>query len=106
MGKCSPTATRGHDIPAAITSPHDQRAHGLLQDLTEDQRPRVLTRQPLPEPSLPNSPGKAISARLDLVGAAQPSGADPGGERGERGSVAYRRSARLRARSAASAGLR
>jgi hypothetical protein len=49
----------GHDIPAAVTSPHDQRAHGLLQDLTEDQRPRVLTRQPLPEPSLPNSPGKS-----------------------------------------------
>jgi hypothetical protein len=47
----------GHDIPAAVTSPHDQRAHGLLQDLTEDQRPRVPTRQPLPEPSLPNSPG-------------------------------------------------
>jgi len=30
-----------------------------LQDLTDDQRPRVLTRQPLPKPSLPNSPGKS-----------------------------------------------
>jgi hypothetical protein len=47
----------GHNIPAAITSPHDQRAHGLLQDLTEDQSPKVLTRQPLPAPSLPNNPG-------------------------------------------------
>src|SRR4030095_13388947 len=59
MVKCSPATTPGHDIPAAVTSPHDQRAHDLLQDLTEDQRPRVLTRQPLPEPSLANSPGKS-----------------------------------------------
>jgi hypothetical protein len=29
----------GHHIPAAVTSPHDQRAHSLLQDLTEDQSP-------------------------------------------------------------------
>jgi hypothetical protein len=28
-----------HDIPAAVTPPHDQRAHDLLQDLTEDPSP-------------------------------------------------------------------
>jgi hypothetical protein len=48
----------GPNIPAAVTSPHDQRAHGLLQDLTKDQCPTVLTRQPLPEPSLPKTPGQ------------------------------------------------
>jgi hypothetical protein len=46
MVRCSPATTRGHDIPAAVTSPHNQRAHRLLQDLTKDQSRRVLTRQP------------------------------------------------------------
>src|SRR5215472_2300172 len=32
MAKCSP-AHPGHVIPSAVTSPHDQRAHGLPQDL-------------------------------------------------------------------------
>jgi hypothetical protein len=47
----------GHDIPVAVSPPHDQRAHGLPQDL-QGQKRRVLTRRPLPEPSLPNRPGK------------------------------------------------
>jgi hypothetical protein len=58
MVKCSPQQP-GVRHPSSVTSPHDQRAHGLLQDLNEDQRRRVLTHQPLPEPSLPNSPGKS-----------------------------------------------
>jgi hypothetical protein len=44
----NPTSTRARS--------RTWRAHGLLQDLTEDQSRTVLTRQPLPEPSLSNSP--------------------------------------------------
>jgi hypothetical protein len=51
MARCSPTKL-GHDIPSAVRSPHDRRAHGLPQDL-KGQKRRVLTRQPLPMPSLP-----------------------------------------------------
>jgi hypothetical protein len=57
MAKCSPQ-TSGHVIPSAVASPHDQPAHGLPQDLN-GQMSRVLTRQPLPTPSLPNPPGKS-----------------------------------------------
>jgi hypothetical protein len=32
MVECSPS-TMGHDIPVAVSPPHDQRAHGLPQDL-------------------------------------------------------------------------
>jgi hypothetical protein len=32
MAKCSPH-TAGHVIPAAVSPPHDQRAHSLPQDL-------------------------------------------------------------------------
>jgi len=53
------TQDKGHDIPAAVTSPHDQRAHGLPQDLTSDQMIGVLTRQPLPTPTLPKPAGKS-----------------------------------------------
>ena len=56
MAKCSPQHT-GHVIPAAISPPHDQRAHGLPQDL-RGQMSGVLTRRPLPEPSLPKRPDK------------------------------------------------
>ncbi len=55
MARCAP-ASPGHVIPSAVTSPHDQRAHGLPQGL-KSQMSGVLTRQPLPEPSLPN-PGR------------------------------------------------
>ena len=58
MAKCSPK-TMGHDIPAAVTSPHDQRAHGLPQDLKDGQMSGVLTRQPLPTPTLPKPAGKS-----------------------------------------------
>jgi len=53
MAKCSPQQA-GHVIPAAVSPPHDQRAHGLPQDLHRSEEESVLTRRPLPEPSLPN----------------------------------------------------
>jgi len=56
MVKCLTANLTGHVIPAAITPPHDQQAHGLPKDL-QGQIRRVLTHQPLPEPSLPNMPG-------------------------------------------------
>jgi len=33
--------------PSSDSPPHDQRAHGLPQDLNSDQMSGVLTRQPL-----------------------------------------------------------
>jgi hypothetical protein len=51
-----------HVIPAAVSPPHDRRAHGLPQDL-EGLMSGVLTRQPLPEPSLPKPPGKCHEMR-------------------------------------------
>ena len=57
MVQCSPSAM-GHVIPAAVSPPHDQRAHGLPQDL-EGPMSGVLTRQPLPEPSLPKQPDES-----------------------------------------------
>ena len=50
------TAPRGTSSHQLSLSPHDQRAHGLPQDL-KGQMVKVLTRQPLPEPSLPATPG-------------------------------------------------
>ncbi len=58
MVKGSPVHNPRPDIPAAVMSPHDQQAHGLLQDLN-DQCPRVLTHQPLPTPTLPHRIGKS-----------------------------------------------
>jgi hypothetical protein len=80
----------GHDIPAAVTSPHDQRAHDLLQDLTNYQCPRVLTRRPLPEPSLPNSPAQAIRHPTRAVALLdqQPRLAEPAGSAGRAGIAA------------------
>jgi len=47
-----PSQAAGHVIPAAVTPPHDQRAHSLPPDLNGPDSKQVLTRQPLPEPSL------------------------------------------------------
>jgi 8-oxo-dGTP diphosphatase len=58
------TTLLGHVIPSAVPPPHDQRAHSLPQDLTGQIR-RVLTRQPLPEPSCLSRPAQPIrSGRL------------------------------------------
>jgi hypothetical protein len=56
MVKCSPSSGARH--PSSGSPPHDQRAHGLPQDL-EGLMSGVLTRQPLPEPSLPKPPGES-----------------------------------------------
>jgi hypothetical protein len=68
MAKCSPSQAMGHDIPAAVTPPHDQRAHGLPQDLqrsdeesadppaaTRTEPAETARRKPLDGDSLPGS---------------------------------------------------
>src|SRR5436190_18900978 len=56
---------RGDVIPSAVQPPHDQRAHSLPQDLKGQMR-RVLTRQPLPEPSCLNRLTEPIRRGLPL----------------------------------------
>jgi monoamine oxidase len=50
---------RHHRLLLSSDALKTYRRLGLLQDLTKDQSPRVLTRQRLPKPSLPNSPGRS-----------------------------------------------
>jgi hypothetical protein len=50
MAKCSPHTSGATSSHQLSKPPHDQRVHGLPQDLKGQMR-RVLTRQPLPEPS-------------------------------------------------------